>query len=136
MKLSNINSPFFSEVNLENFFRAPSFENQTKDISCDLSEDKENYYCEVNAPGFSKDNIDIHLEKGQLIVSGKKEKNQEAEGKTYHVRERASCNFRRFFNLPNSINADTVSAKYEQGVLQVKLPKASEAKAKLIKIGD
>ena len=107
-----------------------------KEVSCDLSEDKENYYCDVNATVFKKDNIDIQLERGQLVISGRHEESKANEGKTYHFKERSSSSFRRFVNLPHSINIDSISTKYANGVLHIIFPKATEAKGKRITIGD
>lgn len=135
MKLTtNLNSPFFLDQYFDNFLKNSSLETTTKNVKCDLAEDKDNFYCELDAPGFSKKDISIQLAEGQLAISGKKDETKKSGDKTYYVQERTTNRFSRLFNLPNSISSENISAKYNNGVLSIKLPKVKEAKAKLIEI--
>ncbi len=81
------------------------------------------------APGLAKEDFKIQLEKNQLVISVKKEKTTLAEGERFTRREFGYHEFRRAFNLPDSVDFSTVKATYEQGLLQVVLPKLAEKQA-------
>jgi HSP20 family protein len=69
----------------------------------------------------------------ELWITGKREEEKEEKGKTYHRVERRQGEFRRVMSLPGAIG-DNVSAKYDNGVLRVAVPKAEAAKVKHIEV--
>lgn len=98
--------------------------------------DKE-YRIEVAAPGLEKDDMKVSVEDGVLTISSEKEAENEEKKENYIRREFGYTSFRRSFTLPDEVNAEKISAKHKNGVLQVVLPKA-EVKvnpSKEIKIG-
>lgn len=98
--------------------------------------DKE-YRIEVSAPGYNKDELKVSVEDGVLSISSEIKTEGNDENENYIRREFASRPFRRSFTLPEEVNSEKISAKHQNGVLHVYLPKA-EVKvnpSKEIKIG-
>ena len=86
------------------------------------------FLLDLAAPGFAKDSFEVNVEKNLLTVTGslKEEKNEGEEGK-WSRREFRTANFKRSFRLPNTIDTDSISAVYENGILGLNLPKKSES---------
>ena len=85
-------------------------------------------------PGMDKKDIKVTLVDGVLTVSGKREVSQKAESDHYHRHEIASGEFSRSFTLPDTVNADKISADYKNGLLEVTLAKLEEVKPKQIEV--
>lgn len=85
-------------------------------------------------PGVSKDDIDVKVENGTLTLRGEKKQEKEVDSETAHRVERFYGAFSRSFLLPASIDADTIKATYKDGVLEVVVPKAEEAKPRKVKV--
>ncbi|NRB47852.1 MAG: Hsp20/alpha crystallin family protein [Saprospiraceae bacterium] len=102
-----------------------------------IVENKDGFALEVAAPGLTKDDFNVSVEKNTLTISASKENKQEEDGK-YRRREFSYFTFKRSFHLPNTIDANNITAKYENGVLSLQLAKKEEAKekpARTIEIG-
>ena len=95
-----------------------------------LSEDDGNVYVQAAIPGMAMDNIDLTLTDGSLIMKGKRE----SEKGDYFRQERPTGSFQRVINLNVPVNRDKVSATMREGILDIVLPKAEEAKPKKINI--
>lgn len=102
--------------------------------AADLYETNEEFVLEIGLPGFRHEDIEVTVERGILTVSGQRPARQEDESFTYHVREHTYERFSRSFQLPASVNADDVTAEFENGMLVVTLPKAAEAKPRRIAV--
>jgi HSP20 family protein len=86
-------------------------------------------------PGVAMKDVDITLEDSVLTIRGeKKEEKKEAEEGRYHMWERRYGSFQRAFTLPKAVDAATITAKFESGVLTVLLPKTEKAKVQGRKI--
>ena len=96
-----------------------------------VREDDHEFTIEVAAPGMKKDDFKISLDNNQLTISSEiKNENESKDGK-YTRREFSYQSFHRSFRLPvNLINGDKISAKYDEGILCIHLPKKEEAKPK------
>lgn len=94
----------------------------------DLSESEEAFHVVADIPGVNPDDIEISLHKGILTIRGERNTANEVNEKNVTRRERYHGTFLRQFNLPESADADTVTAKSVHGVLQVTIPKATQAK--------
>ena len=94
-----------------------------------IVEKTDHYHLQVAAPGFDKGDFNIKLEGETLTISA--EKKEEAKSETDKVirKEFSSKTFKRSFTLDEKIDAANISAKYENGVLHVGLPKKEEVKA-------
>ena len=92
---------------------------------------------ELAAPGFEKQDFTLSVEKDYLTISAKHEQKQETEEERFTRREFRVDSFQHAFKLPQTVNQEAVKAVYENGILNVTLPKKEEAKAvsKTIAIG-
>ena len=92
--------------------------------------DKEAYYSiELAAPGFEKADFNVKLENNILTISTeKKEENQSSTDKLVR-REFSYKSFKRSFTLDEKIDTENISAKYENGILKLELPKKENVKA-------
>lgn len=88
-------------------------------------------------PGMSQDDIELEIENNVLTIRGEKREEREegSEERRYHVWERRYGSFQRSFTLPRSVQADDITADFEDGVLHVRMPKSEEAKGRKIQIG-
>lgn len=94
-----------------------------------ITEKNDYYHLEVAAPGFEKSNFNVKLEGNTLTISGEKQAEQKAETDKIVKREFSAKSFKRTFTLDEKIDATNISAKYENGILHVGLPKKEEVKA-------
>lgn len=103
--------------------------------SCDVNETKNHYLVSFDMPGVKKEDIKIEVQGRQLIIAGHRQRDVKSEDGEATLRtERVYGKFERIFTLPASINADKIEAEYENGVLNVALPKAEAAKGRAIQI--
>jgi HSP20 family protein len=100
----------------------------------DISERKDAYVVTVEVPGVSPDDLDITLEDGLLTIQGERQFTQESTEQQFHRVERRYGSFRRSITLPSQVQADAIEASFENGVLEVVVPKAEEAKPKKISV--
>lgn len=93
-----------------------------------IHETNEAYHIELNAPGRNKEDFKILVENNLLTISF--EKTNQTEEKNYKTirREFALNSFKRSFSLDEKVNADGIAAKYENGILQILIPKKEEIK--------
>lgn len=99
-----------------------------------LTEDKEGYYVRAELPGVKSDALDIQVAGRNLSVSGERVIDTEGDGVRYHRREREGGKFSRIIGLPTDIDAEKVSARMENGILTIHVPKAEAAKPKQISV--
>jgi HSP20 family protein len=100
----------------------------------DISERKDAYVVTVEVPGVNPDDLDITLEDGLLTIQGERQFTQESTEQQFHRVERRYGSFRRSITLPSQVQADSIEASFENGVLEVVVPKAEEAKPKKISV--
>ena len=100
----------------------------------DLVERNGEYEVQAELPGLSLEDIDVKLSEGMLTIKGEKSFEYKEDDVDYHLRERSYGKFQRSFRLPDGIEADKVSAKFEKGVLSVHIPKSAKAKEKERKV--
>jgi HSP20 family protein len=102
--------------------------------SVDVYEDAQKLALRLEVPGIKPEDVDIRVENNTLTVKGERKFSSEEKEENYHRIERRFGSFARSFTLPQTVDADQVSASYELGILSVELPKKPEAKPKQIKI--
>jgi HSP20 family protein len=85
-------------------------------------------------PGCNPDNLSISIVNDTLTLSGTRQPEPVDESATYHRRERSCGSFTRTFQLPFQVAVDKVEAAFENGVLQITLPRAEADKPKKIAI--
>jgi len=100
----------------------------------DIFEDAEAITVKVAVPGISKENVNITLSGDTLTISGKTAEEKETRKGEYYRKEIRSGAFSRSFTLPCPIQRDKVKASQKDGILEIVLPKAEEAKLREVKI--
>jgi HSP20 family protein len=92
------------------------------------------YYIELDLPGIKKDDIEITTEDNVLTISGERKFKEEVKEEDYYKVESRYGKFSRSFTLPEDIDISGISAKSEDGVLEVVIPKKEDDSKKLRKI--
>lgn len=100
---------------------------------CDIVEEKDRLLVRMDLPGLCKEDVNVTLQDGVLTVKGER-KIEDAKDASYYLRERAAGEFNRSVELPVAVNAAKIEAHFRNGVLEITLPKAEEAKPKQIEI--
>ena len=115
---------------LKDFF---DFENRPSVPDVNVSENKDQYTIEVAAPGMDKKDFNVDVQNNMLVISSEKESKDEDKQSNFLRREFCYTSFQRSFNIPETVDAENIKAKYENGVLYVDLPKKKEAVEKASK---
>lgn len=100
----------------------------------DISESNNEVLVIAELPGLQKEDVKINLQDNVLSLEGEKTQETEEKGKCFHRLERGYGKFERSFVLPTAVKSDKVKASFKDGVLEIKLPKADEAKPRQIDI--
>jgi len=100
----------------------------------DIHETDEALILKAELPGFSSDDVHIELHNNRLTLRGEHKHETEVKEERYHRRERAYGSFQRSFQLPVVIAQEQVTASFENGLLELRLPKSEAAKPKRITI--
>lgn len=128
------NKSFFPSIVDEFFGRdympTPDFQMGINMPSVNIVECKDDFRIEVAAPGLSKSDFKINIENNVLNISSEKEESNEENDERYMRREFSYTSFNRSFSLPQTVDSEKVSAKHENGVLTISIPKKEEAKVK------
>ena len=101
----------------------------------DLVESADHFVLRADLPGMSEDDINIEFEDGTLTVSGERKAEHEDSKEGYHRVERSYGAFSRSLTLPQGIDADAVTASFDRGVLEIRIPKPEQRKPRKIAIG-
>ena len=100
----------------------------------DISETDGEYKIEAELPGINQKEIDVKIDNNILTIKGKKEDIKEEKEKNYHLRERYYGAFQRSISLPNNIEPEKIKASFENGVLNISVPKSDKRTPKKIEI--
>ena len=120
-------SPFRDFLNVDDFFDGGWLNKWQKEYpAVNISEDESVYSIEVVAPGFRKDDFKVKVDDDLLTISAetKSEMKEPQNGKEYTRREYSYNSFTRSFRLPDNVKDDAISASYQDGILELKLPKS------------
>jgi HSP20 family protein len=99
-----------------------------------VTQDAENFYVSAEVPGIKASELSISAVKNRLSIAGKREIKNENERVSYHRKERPEGSFNRALTLPTELDVDHIEARYADGILSLKLPKAEAAKPRLISV--
>ena len=103
--------------------------------SVDIYEtDKHDLVLRAELPGISREDIEVTVENGTVVIKGEKKFDTEVKDEHYRRIERTYGTFHRSFTLPNTVDAAKVAAEYKNGVLTVTLPFKEEAKPRSINV--
>lgn len=100
----------------------------------DETEDDKAFHVQVELPGMDKDDVDIALSNGLLVIRGEKKREDEEKGKDFFRKERSFGAFRRSLPVPAEVDENGIEASFKKGVLYIELPKTQEARNKVTHI--
>lgn len=101
----------------------------------DITEDEKNLYVHAEIPGMDKEGVKISVNEERLLtLKGEKKKEEKAEGKNFVRTERVYGEFSRSFMLPENLDIEKISAKIDNGVLELSIPKVEPPKPKEIEV--
>jgi HSP20 family protein len=124
---NNLMDDFFP--NFPSLFRDGNGNNFTHSIPVNIIEREQEYEVEIVAPGFSKEDFKVNLEKNLLTISADKKAEEENKNEKHIRREYKYQSFKRSFTLNEKIDTENIGAKYENGVLTLNLRSKEEVKA-------
>jgi HSP20 family protein len=101
----------------------------------DLVETDDHLVLKADLPGLDKDDVNIEVKDGTLTVSGERKTEHEERTDGFYRVERAFGTFSRSMSLPQRIDAERISASFDRGVLEVRIPKPEERKPHRVEIG-
>jgi HSP20 family protein len=100
----------------------------------DIKEDAQQFVIEADIPGVKPEEIDVSMEGGVLTIKGEKRAENKTEKEGYKRVERTYGSFYRRFSLPDTADAEAISAKSKHGVLEIVIPKREAVKPKKIDV--
>lgn len=100
----------------------------------EVKESANQYTVHADLPGLQKEDFSISVEKNRLTLKGERKEEKAATEKGYHYTERAYGTFSRMLDFTADIQSDQVKASYQNGVLEIVLPKSEQAKVKSIQV--
>lgn len=128
MNLVRFNRPVYG-MNINNLFNEmmKEYEKPLRAYTCasvpvNIEETEKAFVLHFSAPGFEKENFAIKHQNSVLTVKGSKTEDENKK-ETLVKREFNTCNFERSFNMPDTVDVENISAKYNNGILVVELPK-------------
>ena len=92
-----------------------------------IFETEADFKIEVLLPGFNKEDVQMNFQNNLLTIKVEKEKDNKTEEFKYSHREFGAFNFEKQYNIPKSVNNEKINAQFENGILNIVLPKKEEA---------
>ncbi|QPJ62586.1 MAG: Hsp20/alpha crystallin family protein [Candidatus Nitronauta litoralis] len=128
-------SDFFGN---EGFFpkglKDPFYGNPAGDLKVNVSEDEHGYHMSAVVPGWKEDEVHLEVNDDVLTLRGNHEEKTEEDKSEFKMREFVRRSFERSFRLGDHVDQDQISAKLEEGILNIHLPKKEEVKPKTQRI--
>lgn len=100
----------------------------------DIKEEEERFLIHADIPGVSADDIEVSMEEGVLTIKGERKHESTESGKDYKRLERSHGVFIRRFSLPDTVDANNISASSQNGVLELILPKSVPQQPRRIEV--
>jgi len=101
----------------------------------DIKEEKDSFLIVADIPGVDPKDIEVHMENGMLTIKGEKESEKKEEKEGYKRVERTFGSFYRRFSLPDTADPDKITAKSNNGVLEVRIAKHEKVQPRKISVG-
>lgn len=131
---SQLLSRSFNDIIDEFFSNGGSFNNDRFMPEVDIAENDTHFEIDVALPGMKKEDIHVDLENGRLTISGERSMNNKEENKNYYRVESMYGSFNRSFYLPDSVDENSVEAKYKDGMLHITIKKDESKTRKQIAV--
>ena len=100
----------------------------------DLIEAEDHFVLKADLPGLSEGDVSIEVQDGTLTISGERNAEHEAHERGWYRIERSFGSFSRSLTLPDGVDADGIQARFDRGVLEVRIPKPEERKPRRVEI--
>jgi HSP20 family protein len=115
----------FEEMNRlhDHFLSGRGLTKQAFQVAVDIREEHDAFFVDAEVPGLAADDVHIDVEKDVLTIRGERKVEKEEIEDTYRRVERQYGSFTRSFTLPETVDADSISADLNNGVLALRLPK-------------
>ena len=105
-----------------------------REPAVDIYEEGDDIMVKAEMPGVDQNDIDVTVTDNVLVLRGEKQKEEEANEGEYYRSERVYGSFVRSIPLPPEVDAQKANASFKNGVLEIRIPKAEEAKKRQIKV--
>jgi HSP20 family protein len=112
---------------LRNDFHENYLNNCKNSPATNVFETENEFKIQIQLPGFSKENLNINFQNSFLTVKVEKENTEKQEEYKYAHREFEAYNFEKQFRVPKTVDSEKINAKFENGILNILLPKKEEA---------
>jgi HSP20 family protein len=100
----------------------------------DVREREDYYLISVDLPGINKNQVNVECQDGRLRISGERSREDTKNDEHFHRTERSWGSFERSFQLPSDVEEENIQARFEDGVLEVMIPKTEKSKPRMISI--
>src|SRR5215211_2901294 len=129
--------PFSREVDrlFDAFFAPTERESRRWVPAIDLVEADDHFVLKADLPGLSEEDVSIEVQDGNLTISGERSAEHESHERGWYRIERSFGSFNRSLTLPDGVDADAITARFDRGVLEVRIPKPEERKPRRVEIG-
>ncbi len=136
MALSMKPEPFSREVDrlFDAFFGGAAQSARRWVPPMDLVEADDHFVLKADLPGLGEGDVSIEVQDGNLTISGERKAEHEAHERGWYRIERPFGGFNRSLTLPDGVDADGISAEFDRGVLEVRIPKPEERKPRRVAI--
>ena len=126
--------PFSTEVNrlFNTLFDQTDARAQRWVPAMDLVEAEDHFVLRADLPGLGEDDVSIEIQDNALTISGERKSEHEERQRGWFRVERSFGRFSRSLSLPEGVDADGVSAHFDKGVLEVRIPKPEERKPRRV----
>ena len=100
----------------------------------DLVEAEDHFVLKADLPGLAEEDVAIEVQDGALKISGERKAEHEASERGWYRIERSFGSFARTLSLPEGIDPDAISAQFDRGVLELRIPKPEQRKPRRVQI--
>ena len=128
--------PFSREVDrlFDAFFGTEREQGRRWVPAVDLVEAEDHFVLKADLPGLAEEDVSVEVQDGTLTISGERTAEHEASERGWYRIERSFGSFNRSLTLPDGIDPDGISASFDRGVLEVRIPKPAERKPRRVEI--
>ncbi len=128
--------PFTRDVDrlFDAFFGADRDQSRRWVPPVDLVEAEDHFVLKADLPGLSEQDVSIEVQDGTLTISGERKDEHESRERGWYRIERSFGSFSRSLTLPDGVDSDAITARFENGVLEVSIPKPEERKPRRVEI--
>jgi HSP20 family protein len=118
--INNSFDKMFSDFYLDSFY------NLSSSLKTNYGENQDEYFIQLQVPGFKKEDVKINFEGTELIISAELEKTEEKNQHNFFKKEFEKQSFKKVYSLPKNADKEKITAALKDGILEIKAPKKKE----------